>query len=159
MVTGRVLARGVWLAAVAAACASEPGDPGGAVFGAWRVTGSACPARCAISPGEAASWRGRAAGYSESVAHFADNTCDRPRYEVAYWPAGDAVYGGARLGDLGIRGDSAMVVEVRCPPLERAGSDPRWDVPGGFLIVKDHEHMLMVWEGVYFELTREQARR
>jgi hypothetical protein len=35
------------------------------------------------------------------------------------------------------------------------GSDPRWQVPGAFLIVKDRDHLLTVWEGVFFELTRQ----
>jgi hypothetical protein len=33
------------------------------------------------------------------------------------------------------------------------GSDPRWRAPEEFLIVKGPDHVLMVWEGIYFELT------
>jgi hypothetical protein len=122
------------------------------VFGSWRVTGSKCPSSCAISSAEARSWRGRVASYGDTLARFAEHSCARPRYTVAYWPV-SGTYGGARLADLGIAADSAMVVEVSCPS-QRTGDDPRWQVPGGFLIVRDARHLLMVWENVFFELTR-----
>jgi hypothetical protein len=54
----------------------------------------------------------------------------------------------------GITADSALVIDLDCPTQPRIGSDPRWQVPGSFLIVKDRDHLLAVWEGVFFELTR-----
>ncbi|HSD30308.1 MAG TPA: hypothetical protein VLB49_00215 [Gemmatimonadales bacterium] len=134
-------------------CIANPAAGQQAVFGEWRVTGSMCPTECAISQREAESWRGRIATYDDTLARFDAHRCARPRYTVGYWPA-SGVYGGARLQDLGISGDSAMVVDVQCPTRPQEGPDPRWQEPGGFLIVKDRNHLLMVWEGVFFELTR-----
>ncbi len=65
-----------------------------------------------MSRAEAESWRGRIATYGDTLARFAEHACQRPRYVVGFWPASGA-YGGARLRDLGIPGDSAMVVEVQ----------------------------------------------
>jgi hypothetical protein len=107
-----------------------------------------------MSRAEAGRWWGRIATYGDSLARFAEHRCARPRYMVGYWPA-SGVYGGARLRDLGIAGDSAMVVDVECPAQPQVGPDPRWEVPGAFLIVRDAGHLLMLWEGVYFELTRQ----
>ena len=107
-----------------------------------------------MSPGEASAWRGRTATYEGSKARFADKSCRSPRYSVGYWPA-DGRYGGASFADIGLTGNSAMVIEVRCPSQPQTGSDPRWQAPGAFLIVKDRDHLLMVWEGVFFELTRQ----
>lgn len=140
------------LVAISAACVSTAvAQP--AVFGRWRVTRSLCPSECALSRTEAASWRGRSATYSATLARFAAHSCRRPHYTVGYWPASGR-YGGARLSDLGIAADSAMVVEVQCPAQPQSGGESRWQAPGGFLIVKDPDHVLLVWEGTYFELTR-----
>jgi hypothetical protein len=125
-----------------------------AIFGQWRVTSSWCPAQCAMTRAEAAAWRGHIATYSDTLARFAEHRCERPRYLVGYWPA-SGVYGGAHLRDLGIAGDSAMVVEVRCPAQAQGEADPRWQVPGAFLVVKDPAHLWMVWGGVYFQLTQQ----
>ena len=141
----------IGLLAVTAACSPPAQD---AVFGQWRVTGTIYIGESAMSRAEAESWRGRVASYGKTHAQFAEHACDRPRYGVGYWPA-SGLYGGARLRDLGIADDSAMVVEVRCPTQPQTGSDPRWQVPGAFLIVKDRDHLLMVWQGLYFELTRQ----
>jgi hypothetical protein len=102
---------------------------------------------------EPAGWRNRVATYDDTLARFAEHACRQPRYTIGFWPA-SGVYGGARLRDLGIAGDSAMVVDVQCPAQAQGRPDPRWQAPGGFLIVKDPDHLLVVWEGRYFELTR-----
>ena len=142
----------VWT--IPAACAPRVFEPEQAVFGTWRVTGSICPTDCAMTRAEADAWRGRTATYQRSLARFADHSCASPHYHAAYWPA-DGRYGGARLWQFGVTGDSALVIEVQCRAQRQAGSDPRWQVPGAFLIARDRDHMLMVWEGVYFELTRQ----
>ena len=137
-----------------AAFTTQPARPERVVFGDWRVTGSFCPSQCAISRADAESWRGRTATYAQSAVRFAENSCKSPRYGVSYWPA-SGVYGGARLVDMGIAADSAMVIEVRCADRPQTGTDPRWQVAGAFLIVKDRDHLLTVWENVFFELTRQ----
>jgi hypothetical protein len=139
---------------VTAACVGKPATGQRAFFGEWRVTRSVCPAECAMTRAETEAWQGRTATYADTLARFAEHRCVGPRYEVGYWPA-SGTYGGAQLRDLGIPGDSAMVVEVQCPDQPHAGSDPRWQVPGAFLVVKDSTHLLMIWSGVYFELTHQ----
>jgi hypothetical protein len=114
--------------AITATCVTKPAAAQHAVFGQWRVTRSICPAECALSRGEVESWRGRSATYDDSLARFAEHVCRRPRYVIGFWPA-SGVYGGRRLGDLGIGGDSAMVVEVQCPTQPQVGEDLRWDPP------------------------------
>jgi hypothetical protein len=137
-----------------AACVTQRAKPEQAAFGSWRVTGSTCPTECAISRVEADAWRGRTARYEESGVRFAEISCKGPRYNVSYWPA-TGLYGGARLTDLGITADSVLVIDLQCPTQPRTGSDPRWQVAGSFLIVKNRDHLLAVWEGVFFELTRQ----
>lgn len=139
--------------AICAGCMRHGAEPEQAAFGTWRVTGSICPTDCAINPSEARAWRGRTATYQNSLARFADDSCQSPRYSTGHWPA-EGRYGGASLAQLGVSGDSALVIEIQCKTQHRVGSDPRWQVPGAFLIVKDHDHLLTVWEGVFFELTR-----
>jgi hypothetical protein len=142
--------------AVTAACVTGPANAQNAVFGQWRVTGSTCaPGGCALSPAETESWLGRIAIYGDTIARFAEHSCAHPAYMVDYWPA-DGSYGGARFADLGLAGDSAMVVVIRCPGQPPTSSlDNAWQVPGAFLIVKDPEHLLTEWEGVFLELTRQ----
>lgn len=141
--------------AITTACITRPAHAQRAVFGQWRVTESLCaPGGCALSRAQAASWRGRIATYSDTLARFAGHSCSRPRYTVGYWPA-NGLYGGASFADLGLSGDSAMVVDIYCPGQPPTGLlGDRWEVPGGFLIVKDADHLLAIWEGVLFELTR-----
>jgi hypothetical protein len=139
---------------ILAACVTQGASPERAAFGNWRVSSSMCPSECAMSPAEASAWRGRSATYENSVARFAGNSCQHPRYNVDHWPA-NGRYGGTRLADVGVTGDSALVIEVQCPSQSQTRSDPRWQVPGAFLIVKDHNHLLAIWEGVFFELTRQ----
>jgi hypothetical protein len=140
---------------ITTACVVAPLTAQGSIFGHWQVTGSLCPAECRMSQKERESWRGRGATYGDTLARFADHACQHPRYVVGYWPA-SGVYGGAHLKDLGIAADSAMVVDVQCPGEPQARLDPRWRVPGAFLIVRDHDHLLAVWEGAFFELTRQK---
>lgn len=139
---------------ITAACVMQRTVQKRAAFGNWRVTGSVCPTDCAIGRAEADAWRGRTATYGDSWARFANNSCNDPRYGVGHWPA-TGLYGGARLADIGVAADSVLVIEVRCPARPQMGTDPRWQVPGSFLVVKDHDHLLAVWEGVFFELTRQ----
>lgn len=142
--------------AIIATCIARPVSAQLAVFGQWRVTGSLCaPGGCALSRAEVASWHGQLATYSDTLARFAEHSCSRPRYSVAYWPA-NGLYGGATFAALGLVGDSAMVVEISCvDPLPLGSGNEGWQVAGGFLIVKDASHLLAVWEGVFFELTRQ----
>jgi hypothetical protein len=142
--------------AITAACITRPAHAQHPVFGQWRVTRSICaPGGCALSHAEAASWRGRIATYSDTLARFAEHSCLRPRYAVTYWPA-NGLYGGASFADLGLRGDSAMIVVISCPGQPPTGLlEDRWEVAGGFLIVRNADHLLAIWEGVFFELTRQ----
>jgi hypothetical protein len=141
--------------AITAACVTGRADAQHLVFGQWRVTASSCaPGGCALSRAEAESWRGRAAIYSDTLAQLAEHSCTRPRYTVQYWPAG-GMYGGASFATLGLAGDSAMVVDIGCPLQPPTGLRGEWAVPGAFLIVKDRDHLLTIWEGVFFELTHQ----
>ena len=143
----------LWLTIPAANLAHQV-TPQRAVFGDWRVTGSSCPAQgCAFTHAQADAWRGQLAFYSDSVVRIGGTVCRAPRYEVGYWPA-TGIYGGSRLKDFGIRGDSALIVEVGCPAQSGREPDHRWEVWGAFVLVKDSDHLLVLWEGVFFELTR-----
>lgn len=128
--------------------------PERAVFGRWHVTGVLCPAGCGIGQTAADAWRGRSGQYSDTLARFHDSSCRKPRYATGYWPASGS-YGGARLTELGISADSVLVVEVRCPSAPHRGSDPRWQAPGAFLVVTSRDRLLLVWQGVFFELSRD----
>ena len=131
-------------------------EPERAAFGRWHVTQATCPDRCAMTSRQWNAWWGKSAVYTKSTARFGDSACTAPVYNVSRWPA-SGIYGGARLKDFGIRAASTLVIEIRCPSVPRTSSDPRWQVPGAFLIVKDSSHLLTVWEGVFFELTRDRG--
>ena len=135
------------------ACTPSHDKPEQAVFGTWRVSGSLCPGECALTQPAADAWRGRTASYLDTIAGFPDNSCTNPRYNIGHWTA-EGRYGGVRLIDLGIKEDSALVVEIRCPTKPAIGNDVRWQAPGAFLLLKDHNHLFAIWEGVFFELTR-----
>jgi hypothetical protein len=138
---------------ILAAIMTRQVTPERAVFGHWSVTGWSCPVQgCALAPAQASAFRGRRAFYSDSLVRIGGTVCRGPRYNVDYWPA-TGLYGGSRLKDFGIRADSALVVEVGCAPQVHSKLDPRWQVWGAFVIIKDSEHLLVVWEGVFFELT------
>ena len=136
--------------------AANQSAPEQVLFGRWHVTQAKCPARCGMFFKEWNKWWGKSAVYSRASARFADAACKDPVYNVSRWPS-SGIYGGARLRDLGIRGSYALVIEVRCPSVPRTSSDPRWQVPGAFLIVKDSAHLFTVWEGVFFEVTRDRG--
>jgi hypothetical protein len=124
--------------------------PEQAVFGKWRVTSATCPNVCAMSLTEAEAWRGRTATYSPTLARFGTDSCDSPKYNTGTW--GQSVFiGGFRMpaSRFGIMADSTTVVDIWCPE--------RLRVPGGFLLVKDARHLLMVWDGIVFELTRNES--
>ena len=141
----------VCVAAVAAPCQRAPES---VIFGRWRVAGSRCPTACAIGAAAARRWLGRQVVYGDTLVRAGDGVCHDPRYGVAYWPS-NGRYGGARLSDFGIVADSAMVVEIRCPSQTRPGvSDPRWPVWGAFAVVKDSDHLFVIWESRWFALTR-----
>ena len=140
---------------LSATAMSGQSAPERAIFGHWRVSASRCPTECAVGAAEARAWFGRQVVYGDSLVRAGGSSCADPRYGIGYWPA-NGRYGGARLSDFGIRADSAMVVDVRCPSRTRRGSaDPRWPVWGAFVVVKDRDHLFVIWESRWFALTRE----
>jgi hypothetical protein len=128
----------------------------GVILGEWRVTGSRCRSECALAPATAQRFHGGVAVFAGSRVRFGEDTCNAARFTTGYWPASGR-YGGSRLADFGIVADSAIVVQVRCPESSARASDPRWMVPGSFLLVRDADHLIAIWEGVWFELARQQT--
>jgi hypothetical protein len=143
--------------AITAACLTDRADARHAVFGQWRVTGSICaPGGCALSRVEAENWQGRIA--TKTATRSADSLSTPAPVRATRWITGrpTACTGGASFADLGIAGDSALVVVIRCPgqPPTSLLNDS-WQVPGAFLIVKDPDHLLVEREVVFVWLTRQ----
>lgn len=135
-----------------AATPDEPSLPSGSrgvVFGSWRVTGGrTCPNVCAMSDGEIAAWQGRTAFYADSLARFGTDSCSSPRYRVTVWTENDFLSGlRSPARSFGIERDSTVVIDIGCPD--------HWTAPGSLLLVKDQQHLLTMWDGVVFELTRQ----
>jgi len=150
------LAAGV-VALALGACAPTPnrtaiplGSPmsaGQLPYGTWRVSGYRFVGVSGMSRNDADGWIGRTASFSRTTAGFPPDVCAAPDYAVSSVTLADlAADYRVRPSDLGIAGATVQVVEVRC--------QDAWSGPGNRLLVLSPGHIVCVWDGVFFDLTR-----
>jgi hypothetical protein len=124
--------------------------------GVWTVVGHHTPGVAGMSEADAEDWRGRTVRLSPAGAVSGGTRCDAPRYAphlvardsflaAEYKLPGDAL----RRAGLPER---VTVLEVSC------GGVP-WAAMGGRLIGIETDRALAPWDGIFFELTRDNDFR
>jgi len=87
---------------------------------------------------------GKKAIYKFDMAQFDDEICNNPQYKEEVILDKDFFNGfHVYIKKLGITTDSIKVIEVK-----------DWTNPGSYLIIKDKNSLITVWDGVFFELVR-----
>ncbi|QGG54801.1 hypothetical protein [Paenibacillus sp. B01] len=120
------------------------GAEAGAVryFGEWKVTGDVASTPVSAGPDE--SLIGQEASFSKESARFGDAETANPVYEEKSLTAEQFAQDyRMQLSDLGIEGESAQTVEIK----DFAG-------PSGTFFIKDESTLLMILDGVFYELSR-----
>ncbi len=89
--------------------------------------------------------------YAADYAQFGDETCKNPDYREKDMSAEEfaRLYSGATFEQLGIKADSAKVIEI-------FNGDKQWLNPGGMIIIKDESTLISFWDGAFFEMTAAQ---
>ncbi len=109
-----------------------------------------------MSDADARAWHGRTARLTANEAMFGGIHCDKPAY-----------------GTRTVAKDSFLAADFHLPPgsieplasleqftlLEVRCGGERWAAPGGRLIEIDATHALAPWDGVFFQLRRDQDFR
>ncbi|PYS47588.1 MAG: hypothetical protein DMG13_27485 [Acidobacteria bacterium] len=118
------------------------------IAGTWEVVGHVEPGISAMSNVEADSWLRKKARYENAIAEFGSERCTAPSYTKKLVNAKSYFMDEFRIqaSQLGITTNEIAVVEVKC-------SDADWTAPGS-LLLKDQSHLLTVWDGVFFKLSR-----
>ena len=122
------------------------------VGGAWKVVRWSAPGISGMRDGVADSWVGRAARFEAKLVEFGPERCEAPSYGPKSVEAENYFIEGFRIypKELGITAKVVSVVEISC-------RGKQWDAPGSLLIIKDNDHLVTVWDGVFFELTRPKS--
>ena len=121
--------------------------------GTWVVSGHRIPGVSAISNEAAARMHGRTVVFDSTRAVSDTAVCADAAYRYLTGTADSilAEFGTSRseAGLGGTPGGFLGVTQVRC-------GDERWAAPGGLLLWADDEQPLTVWDGVFYELTRQR---
>jgi hypothetical protein len=136
------------LISIAALGQSVPSSVGGA----WKVERWSAPGISGMRDGVADSWVGRLARFDEKLVEFGPERCEAPSYRPRTVEAENYFIEGFRIyaKELGITATTVSIVEILC-------RGKQWDAPSNLLIIKDKDHLLTVWDGVFFELTRPKS--
>ncbi len=99
-----------------------------------------------------ANFVGRTVSYAHDRMRFGSAAIEMPKYVLSHQSAAD-FFDGARfeLKQLGITGDSVVVVEVR------NASNEGMTEPGTLVFVRNNREIVTGWDGVYYELLRTRA--
>jgi hypothetical protein len=118
------------------------------IAGTWEVVGHVEPGISAMSKTEADSWLGKKARYENAIAEFGSERCTAPSYTKKLVDAKSYFLDEFRVqaSQLGITTNEIAVVEVKC-------NDADWTAPGS-LLFRGQDHVLTVWDGVFFKLSR-----
>ncbi len=160
-----VLAPLAILAATSACGRERPGpamvdsaatDSAPALTGIWTVTGYHIPGLSAMSEAGARAWRGQTVRLATNEAFSPGNSCAAPSYAIRVVPRNPYLADDYRLPPSALpvlsAHDELTILDVSCD-----GS--AWTTMGGRLIAIDADRALAPWDGVFFELTRDQDVR
>lgn len=147
---------GLWVAIVSTMLPIVGSDPSlnlaafpAPVLGPWRVVKHYAPE--GVEPDKAAikKWMGKTAIYAPTGIKFDAEQCKKPSFKVDTVDAVTFLQDGLHIAPrrLGINDKNIKVITVSC-----AGKE--WISPGSLLVLKDNQHLLTFWDGVFFELAR-----
>ena len=114
-------------------------------FGEWEVKRpiAYCPI-FGMDEETIKNFMGKKAIYKFDMAQFDGEICNNPQYKEEVISDKDLFEGfHIDIKNLGIPSDSIKVIEVE-----------DWTNPGSYLIIKDKNNLITVWDGVFFELVR-----
>jgi hypothetical protein len=134
----------------AAAEAAPAHDP----HGRWTVVAHHIPGVSAMSDEEAMAWHGRVFELGENQAIFTGDTCQAVTYGSGTRRADRFLGEDYHVAPftLGIEDSTIYLTWVSCDGEFRRA-------PGGVLIWKGQDWLLTPWNGVFFELHREESAR
>ncbi len=117
------------------------------IQGRWRISDkSYCPNECAMSDAETKAFSGRILEYSATRMSNGKTICLTPKYALRQISAQDFYTEfRTRLTDIGIRGNSAQMVEVQCTDAGNVGLDI-----GDLVILQNRSAIILLKEGVFF---------
>lgn len=114
-------------------------------FGEWRVKKpiAYCPIY-GMDDKTINSYIGKKAIYKLDAARFDNEICNNPQYKKEIVSNEDFFVGfHIEIKNLGISSDTIKVIEIK-----------GWTNPGSYLIIKNKNSLITVWDGVFFELER-----
>jgi hypothetical protein len=119
-------------------------------YGQWQVKRVVAYARThGMSQQTIKSYIGKKVVYTAERAMFDRKVCQKPEYRHNTYTEDDFyVEFFAHLKDMGIRKDSVEVVQVYTP------QGDAWINPGNAFVIKDANTVILMYNGVFFELER-----
>jgi hypothetical protein len=124
--------------------------------GSWTIVGHHLPGVSAMSEADAARWRGRTLRLGEAAAAGGGDPCASPSYTTRIVPRDSLLTTEYRLTSdkLSRAGlaERVTVLDVSC------AGEP-WPAMGGRLIGIGADRALAPWDGVFFELARDDDYR
>lgn len=122
------------------------------VLGKWVVTGHRIPGTSAMTAAQAQALHGQSIEYTAESARSGKDICPRATFKPRGEAAGPYLATGFRVDPqkLGLRPDTPLqITEISC-----GGVD--WATLGGTLFVSPAGRTFAPWNGVFFELQRNQ---
>ena len=118
------------------------------ILGTWWVIGHQAPGISAMSTAEADAWIGKQATYQTARAAFDGEGCAQATYSSRLVDGAEFMNGfGIPAFALGLPESEICITEIGCPE--------HWLAPGSLLIHSSNT-LFTIWDGVFFELQRDQ---
>jgi hypothetical protein len=98
---------------------------------------------------------GKRIEYSPNKASFGNDICENPKYKKSIISEKDFFEnnGYTSFKELGLQGDSVIMVEIFC---EKEDYSNFWYTIGGRIFEKDKNTLIANYEGVFFELVKDE---
>ncbi|WP_028595342.1 hypothetical protein [Paenibacillus assamensis] len=113
-------------------------------FGNWKISKIAGYSPIYVDTDESANI-GKAALYTAEIARFNDNERKNPIYkEMKYSKSKFFEENRIQLSDIGINDEQVRIVEIE-----------DWSGPGSGFIIKNEQALILLWDGIYYELNKE----
>ncbi|TVX93804.1 hypothetical protein [Paenibacillus agilis] len=113
-------------------------------FGSWKISKVAGYSPIYVDTDESANI-GKKASYSAQLARLDDTEIKNPIYtEKKYSKSKFFEEYRTHLSDIGIDDEEIRIIEIE-----------DWSGPGGGLIIKNEQALILLWNGIYYELNKE----
>ena len=145
-----------WLSGACGDAGDQPADAPFDLTGSWTVVGHHLPGVSAMTEAEASAWRGRTVRLTQAGAASGESHCKSAVYATRMVPRDSLLSAeyrltADRLSRAGLA-ERVTVLDVLC-----AGTP--WPAVGGRLIGIGADRALAPWDGVFFELARDDDFR